>query len=72
MGRKNKRKKINKTKQLSIYGKLIRPNKIVAFCKLHSCYLEPKDIAEKKCNKKGCRYKVEIIGVKNGKKSIAI
>ena len=48
MGRKNKRKKPNITKYLCIYGRLARKNNSVAYCKLHKCYLEPKDIAEKK------------------------
>lgn len=47
MGRKNKRKKPNITKYLCIYGRLARKNNSVAYCKLHKCYLEPKDIAEK-------------------------
>jgi len=60
MGRKNKRKEINKTKKLCIYGRLTRAGRIVAFCNLHKCYLEPKDIAEKKCNYKNCKHKVEM------------
>lgn len=56
MGRKNNRKKTNLMKKLCIYGRLTRCNKTVAFCKLHNCYLEPKDIKEKKCNYKRCLY----------------
>ena len=60
MGRKNRRKRTNITKELSIYGKLVRRNRAVVYCKLHKCYLEPKDIAEKKCNFKKCIHKVEV------------
>lgn len=60
MARKNKRKRINKTKEISIFGRLVPKNKAVAYCKLHKCYLEPKDIAEKKCNFKRCKHKNEL------------
>ena len=60
MGRKNRRKKINRTKQLCMYGRLTKCNKTVAFCRLHNCYLEPKDIKEKRCNYERCSYIEEI------------
>lgn len=60
MGRKNRRKRPNVTKHLGIYGRLTRKSKAVVYCKLHKCYLEPKDISEKKCNFKRCIYKQEV------------
>jgi len=61
MGRKNRRKKNGKTKNLCMYGRLTRKNKTVAYCKLHNCYLEPKDIKEKRCNHKNCVHIEEIL-----------
>lgn len=58
MSRKNRRKTY-KNNKLFLYGRT-SPNKAVAYCKLHKCYLEPKDILERKCNKKKCKYKEEI------------
>lgn len=43
-----------------LYGRLAGKHKAVAYCELHKCYLEPKDIAEKQCNKKRCKYRKEI------------
>lgn len=60
MGRKNRRKNINKTKELCIYGRLSQKRKAVVYCKLHNCYLEPKDVAEKKCNYKRCIHRIEV------------
>lgn len=60
MSRKNRRKRTNRTKEIYMYGRLVGKNKAVAYCKLHKCYLEPKDIAEKKCNYKRCIHKIEI------------
>lgn len=60
MGRKNKRKQPNVTKEIYIFGRLVQKKKAVAYCKLHKCYLEPKDIAEKKCNFKRCRHRIEL------------
>lgn len=60
MGRKNRRKKTNKTKELYMYGRLVRKSKAVAYCELHRCYLEPKDILERKCNYKMCIHKIEL------------
>ena len=67
MARKNKRKRTNKTKELYIFNiryicyiKLHQKSKAVVYCKLHKCYLEPKDITEKKCNFKRCKHKIEL------------
>ncbi len=60
MGRKNRRKRPNITKHLCIYGRLSRKSNSVAYCKLHKCFLEPRDIAEKKCNYKRCIHKQEL------------
>lgn len=60
MGRKNRRKNPDITKHLCIYGRLSRKNYTVAYCNLHKCYLEKKDIAEKKCNFKKCIHKQEL------------
>ena len=60
MARKNKRKRINRTKEISIFGRLVQRKKAVVYCELHKCYLEPKDIAEKKCNFKRCKHKIEV------------
>ncbi len=60
MARKNKRKRPNETKEIYIFGRLVQKNKAVAYCELHKCYLEPKDIAEKKCNFKRCKHKIEV------------
>ena len=63
---KNKRETIRKgTKPcrnigLFLYGRLRKIHKAVAYCKLHKCYLKPKDITEKQCNKKMCKYKEEV------------
>jgi len=45
---------------LFLYGRLNYLNRAVAYCRLHECYLQPRDIAEKNCNKKKCKYKVDI------------
>lgn len=60
MARKNNRKRPNKTKEIYIFGKLVQKNKAVAYCELHRCYLEPRDITEKKCNLKKCKHRVEL------------
>ena len=61
MARKNKRKRINRTKELSIFGRLVQRKKAVVYCELHKCYLEPRDISEKRCNRKKCKYKKELV-----------
>ena len=60
MARKNKRKRTNKTKELYIFGRLHQKSKAVMYCELHKCYLEPRDITEKKCNFKRCKHKIEL------------
>ena len=49
-----------KDKELFLYGRIRARHKAVAYCVLHKCYLEPKDIAEKKCNYKRCKHKQEL------------
>ena len=60
MARKNKRKRPNKTKELYMFGRLVQKSKAALYCKLHKCYLEPKDITEKKCNFKRCKHRIEL------------
>lgn len=70
MGRTNKRSRYNiketyrhkpsKNLVLCLYGKLRPIHRVVAYCDLHKCYLEPIDICEKKCNKKHCVHKYEL------------
>ena len=50
---------------LFLYGRLEEKKKAVGYCNLHKCYLEPRDIKEKRCNFKKCYRLMEI---KNGKK----
>lgn len=49
-----------KDKELFLYGRIRAKHKAVAYCVLHKCYLEPRDIKEKQCNKKKCKYKEEV------------
>lgn len=49
-----------KNNELFLYVRLKPKHRAKAYCKLHRCYLEPKDIAEKGCNKKNCKWKEEI------------
>lgn len=53
MSRKNNNSGKFKDLEIFLYGKLLQRHKAVAYCKLHKCYLEPVDIKEKGCNKKG-------------------
>lgn len=46
---------LNRNDELFLYGRIGKKYKAVAYCKSHKCYLEPKDIAEKQCNKKKCK-----------------
>lgn len=41
---------------LSLWGRLIPIGRCKAYCTFHKCYLQPKDIKEKKCNVKHCIY----------------
>ena len=45
MARKNRRKRLNKTKELYMFGRLVQKSKAALYCKLHKCYLAQKDIA---------------------------
>lgn len=63
VNRKTIRKGIKPTTQnvqMFLYGKLKLKYHAKAYCKLHRCYLDSKDIIEKKCNRKKCKYKIEI------------
>ncbi len=52
--------KLCRNTELFLYGRIRKIHKAVAYCKLHKCYLEPKNITEKQCNKKKCKYKEEV------------
>lgn len=52
--------KLHKNIVLFLYGRLRPKDKAKAYCILHKCYLEPKDIKEKGCNKKNCIHKKEV------------
>lgn len=52
--------KIPKNMVLGIYGKLVILGHCRAYCDLHKCYLDGRDINERKCNKKKCKYKKEL------------
>lgn len=43
-------------KVLFLYGKFRNKQVARGYCKLHRCYLEAKDITEKSCSKKNCKY----------------
>ena len=45
---------------LGFYGRLLVIGHCKAYCDLHKCYLIGRDIAERKCNKKKCKYKKEL------------
>lgn len=49
-----------KDKEIFLYGRIRERHRAVAYCKLHKCYLEPRDIKEKQCNKKNCKYIEEV------------
>ena len=49
-----------KDKEIFLYGRIRERHKAVAYCTLHKCYLEPRDITEKQCNKKRCKYIEEV------------
>ena len=42
-------------KAIFLYGKFRHIQEAVGYCKLHRCYLDKKDIFEKRCIKKNCR-----------------
>lgn len=47
-------------KKLFLYGKLLDISKAIGYCELHKCYLDLKDVKEKKCIKKKCKYMKEV------------
>ena len=56
---RKKLRNIDKT-VVFLYGRLAHKNKAVDYCTLHKCYLEPKDIKEKRCNLKKCNWLKEV------------
>lgn len=50
---------------LFLFGRLNNINKAKAYCKLHKCYLEGRDIKEKGCNYKNCIHLNELDKKKN-------
>ena len=62
MDRETIRKGTNicKNTEIFLYGRLKKVHNAKVYCKLHKCYLEAKDITEKGCNKKKCKYKKEV------------
>lgn len=55
--RKPKKTRVNKSRAvLFLFGRLKEIEHAVGYCELHKCYLEPKDVKEKRCNKKNCKY----------------
>ena len=56
-----KPKRINKRRAvLFLFGRLKEKEHAVGYCELHKCYLEPRDVKEKRCNKKNCNKFKEI------------
>lgn len=45
-----------KNKEIFLYGRIGERSKSVAYCNLHKCFLEIKDIKEKRCRNKKCKY----------------
>ena len=64
--RRKRRKcvKLN-TYNLFLFGRLNNINKAKAYCELHKCYLEGRDIKEKGCNYKLCKHLRELDKKKN-------
>ena len=50
---------------LFLFGRLNNLSKAKAYCELHKCYLEGKDIKEKRCNHKLCKHLKELDKKKN-------
>lgn len=48
-----------------LYGKLMRKSRARGWCRLHNCYLDSKDIKEKRCKIKRCK-DLEIRGQNDG------
>lgn len=51
-------KKNNKV--LFLYGKLTNKNKAVLYCDLHKCFLNKRNLFEKKFRCKNCKYKKDV------------
>ncbi len=64
--RRKRRKciKLN-TYNLFLFGRLNNLSRAKAYCELHKCYLEGKDIREKRCNHKSCKHLKELDKKKN-------
>ena len=62
MDRETTRKgmKLHKNTVLFLYGRLRTKDRAKAYCAVHKCYLESRDIKEKQCNKKKCKYKEQV------------
>lgn len=62
-----KRGKVIKIKNynLFLFGRLNKLSRAKAYCNLHKCYLEGRDIREKKCNYKSCKHLRELDKKKN-------
>ena len=55
--KKNKKKSVPpKDYVLCSYGRLVQLGRTKAYCDLHKCYLQGKDIREKKCKIKKCKH----------------
>lgn len=64
--RKKRRKRVKlDTYNLFLFGRLNNLSKAKAYCELHRCYLEGRDIKEKKCNYKSCKHLRELDKKKN-------
>lgn len=62
--KRRKRVKLN-TYNLFLFGRLNNLSRAKAYCELHKCYLEGKDIREKGCNHKSCKHLKELDKKKN-------
>jgi len=51
--------------KLFLFGRLNNLSKARAYCELHKCYLEGRDIKEKGCNYKTCKHLRELDKKKN-------
>lgn len=62
--KRRKHVKLN-TYNLFLFGRLNNLSKAKAYCELHKCYLEGRDIREKGCNYKLCKHLKELDKKKN-------
>ena len=53
---KNRNKIDIKQAVMFLYGRLRYKSNAVAYCELHKCYLDAKNVSEKRCVKKHCKY----------------